>query len=207
MSSIADAQATALVARLIEQARRACEDIAAEARATSADIVRDARRAGRARLHAAVAEKRRRVAAACRAADIECEATQRSALLAAHAALANQAFATLPCALAERWQQAGPRRRWWCEALGVAARVLTDRHWSIDLAPGLAADEQQDILAEAVRLGAINPVLSESPVTQGLRITSGGATTVDATAAGLLADATSLRAELLAEITAQASAP
>jgi hypothetical protein len=200
--SIVQAQMEALlrrVAREQEMLSRKARDAAGE---QARGIVARARDEARARMRQAAEEARQSLerALADRRAALETAARQREQSLLR--TLMDDAWATLPRALAANWQDAAQRVAWCGAACALARRiVIGDGPFTIELdadAPADAADRARQALAnddagpDVTRIAGLGP---------GLRIRRGLAC-VDATAAGLLASRERIEAELLAELDA-----
>ena len=206
MSAIAAAQAGALIARVREEADRRTAELREATREQCAAIRLQARAEARARVKAAVVEKRRRVAEHCHAIDIENEATRRSSAFARDRELAARALAELPAALAVRWHDAAARNSWCAAAAAVASRVLRGREWLVELPPGATTATREFVAAVATEQGAQVRGWADCAAGAGLRIGHDG-TWVDATAERLLADRTTLAARFLAELASTGDPP
>jgi vacuolar-type H+-ATPase subunit H len=106
-------------------------------------------------------------------------------------------WALLPKALAERWGNAGVRRRWALHAARVALDQLPREGWQIEHPADWTESERSELAAE------VTPALVEAPafvtdmsVKAGLRIRAGH-NVLDATLDGLLADREAIGARLL----------
>ncbi|MEI8299391.1 MAG: hypothetical protein WCH32_15390 [Pseudomonadota bacterium] len=206
MSAIATAQAQALIARVRDEAAAAIDELRAHAQAECHSLRQQARRDARQRLHAAVAEKRRRITERCRAADIQCEEQRRVDSFRLSRELAERALAQLPDMLATRWQAPDLRTDWCATALATAVRILRSREWTIEAANGMSDIERQAVETLAATHGATIRQWRESPATAGLRIGAGD-TWIDATTNRLLADRTALVSNFLAELQDARSTP
>jgi len=206
MSAIATAQAQALIMRVREEAARAVDELRARTEIECQSLRRQARHEARARMHAAVAEKRRRVAERCRAVDIECEEQRRASSFTRTVQLADRALARLPEALAARWRDPEARRTWCESAFATAARVLRGREWIVEVAAGVPEAERRSLETAATVLGASIRQWRDSPAVAGLRI-GHDRTWIDATAARLLADRTALASRFFAELPGHGGPP
>jgi hypothetical protein len=202
MSAIAAAQAAALISRLREEARRRSDELRLSARNQCRETEREARHEARARLHAAVAEKRRRVAERCRAVEIEQQELLRSRDFERAAQLVAQALAALPDALATRWQNPDTRRAWCSHAIEAASRVLTGREWNIEISSAVGARERNQLESDIAAFGARVVRWRDDLPAIGLRIGQ-DTTWIDGTAERLLRDRNDLAARFLAEFEAR----
>jgi len=202
MSEVLDMQVYSLLARMHETRNEGCSKLRESARAQGREIVAEARRRARLRVKEAVLEKRRQVEEHCRRARVEMETRSRADRFAGLARRLEEGLAALPAALSQQWSDPAARRDWCRAVLEGAAATLRPGHWSLALAPGLAAAER-DALAQAASEAAGEAVdLQEDPgLEAGLAVVHDGAR-YDGTIAGLMADRNRVQAALLAELAA-----
>jgi hypothetical protein len=196
MSGALELQVEALVGRV----HRVRDERIGELRAANADqlatLASGARAEARRLLRAAAHDKRERVRERAREALAEVEAQRRRSGFGVERRLIDEALAALPAALERRWRDAALRRAWWLGAVRVAAARLVARDWQVAIAGPLDEPERAALAAAAATCGA-RVAFTASAARAGLAI-SAGASVVDATPAGLLADRSAIAARLLA---------
>lgn len=199
--SIVEAQTDALLRRVSREqetrSRHARESAEEQARV----ILERAWAEARTRLRQAVLEERRSVEKilADRRAALETAERQRSQ--SALRAVLDEAWQSLPSALAAEWSRPDSRQRWCRAACSAAVSVLEPtRGWTLEF------DADADAGMEEVVLAALSTWPGEPPVVTriaglgpGIRIRCGRAC-VDATVPGLLASRERVESELLAEM-------
>jgi hypothetical protein len=208
VTSLLEAQATALLRRLSREqemrTRRAGEDAELQVR----DLLRRTRSEARARVHQAVLDRRRsdEHAVARRRAAIDTQ--QRRARQATLRDLLEAAWRELPAALRARWDDPQARALWSEAACAQAARQLLQLDEvtaEVDATadPGLASQLEQELRG----LGAQSvKVVTVDGLGAGLRLRAGRAC-IDATVPGLLAARDRVAAELLATFEQLLQAP
>jgi hypothetical protein len=198
VSGALDLQVAALTARV----HRVRDERLGELRAALADqvatLASGARAEARRLLRAAARDKRARVRERGREALAEVDAQRRRHEFDVERRLIEEALAALPDALERRWRDAPARRAWWQNAVRIAAARLVARDWRIEFAGVLDAAERTALAAAVAACGA-RAELASSAERAGLRI-SAGASVVDATSRGLLADRPAIAARLLAQL-------
>ena len=188
------------VAALLRRVHRVRDERVGELRAASVaqleTIADGARREGRRLLHAATRAKRERVRERCRQALADLDRERRRRDFDVDRGVIVAALAALPEALERRWREAAARQAWCAEALTIAAARLVARDWRIALAGDVGEAECAAVAAAATAHGA-RAVVTAGGGGAGLTI-GAGASLVDATVAGLLADREAIAARLLA---------
>jgi hypothetical protein len=208
VTSLLDAQATALLRRLSREqetrTRRASDDAELQVR----DLLRRTRGEARVRVHQAVLEQRRAddYALARRRAALDTQ--QRRARQATLRDLLDAAWHELPGALAARWSDP-PARELWCDAACTQAAAqllqLDEVTAELDAAAdaGLARHVEQALRERGAQ--GVTVVMVEG-LGAGLRLRAGRAC-IDATVPGLLAARDRVAAELLATFEQLLQAP
>jgi F0F1-type ATP synthase membrane subunit b/b' len=193
-------QAQQLIGAIDAGTEAEIEAIIAAARKEAGAIVADAHRVARARMGELLPRLRqeRATALAQQQARIDADARRREQERAARLVAAGRQ--QLVPALAARWRDETARHRWLDAAFAVAGRFLRPGNWHIEVAPGVPDDDRERLAQQAERRHASRLDWREdSTMAAGLRLSSEGAV-LDATPAGLLADASAIDAALLAAL-------
>lgn len=187
--------------KLVEQNReRRCNEILEQARLRTEDIVRQAYRSARTRLHQAIEDERRRTR--------ERLATARAELLSGHRRrwhrlareLLDAAWQHLEPALEGRWQQDSSRAQWVDSLVTEALERLSAGTWHIAHPPDWSEREQQGLINRVTEHCGGPPLLdADSGIRAGLRIATDGVC-LDGTCQGLLRDRAAIEARLLHEL-------
>ncbi|HVZ54263.1 MAG TPA: hypothetical protein VG986_20030, partial [Pseudolabrys sp.] len=153
----------------------------------------------RARLHDAIADLRREGdlrlarARAQRDAELRSEAQRQSARAVA------DAMPLLRAALDTRWHDKEARQQWIAAVAELAVKRLRRGGWQVVHAPDWSTEEQESF-GKAIGSAATITFQADTRVSAGLRIAADHAT-LDATPDGLTADARTIAALLLDELT------
>jgi hypothetical protein len=176
-----------------------CREVDDAARAQARDIMRQARREGRARLHEALQAERKRAAERIRAAQARLETVTRQRRHAHARRLTEAGWDLLAQALRARWADAHARRLW-CEGLlRQAMETLRPGEWRIEHPADWKPEGLEALLDEVRATAGAEPVLAAcDDVPIGLRVRARGAC-VDGTLAGVRAERMRIEAELLGE--------
>lgn len=199
--TVLDAQVDALE-RVVESHREArCREILEAARRRAAETLARAHRESRARVRAAIDDERHRMGETLAATRARLASRARERRQRRDRERLERAWPRLEEALAERWRDSEGRRRW-VEALAeeALARLRRDR-WRIEHPNEWDPAELGGALERVVRhCGGESPAFAGCPdIRAGLRFSAAGAY-LDGTVPGLLADASRVEAELLAEL-------
>lgn len=199
-------QRTAALLRVVADYRaQRCAELLTPARAQAQALVAGALRDARRRVHTALVEERRRAAAAIAAAEAQLATETRLAAQRRDAARLASGWTELRRALQGRWDDPGSRRHWIDAHLARAQKVLLDRAGPVDgIEPwllrgpaGWAAGEHERVAAALREQGA--PAVQFVPDEQlgaGFRVQAGH-NALDATLDGLLADRSAVQGRLL----------
>lgn len=144
----------------------------------------------------AVAEERRRMAAALSRAEAGLASRRRQRQQAIDAARLARAFEVLREALQSRWADPSTQHDWVETAIGEAAPMLDSGGWQVELAPGTDEARVHAILASR-SIDASLIVVAD--IEAGLRIRRGSAC-LDMTVDGLMTDENSLAGKLLGDL-------
>jgi hypothetical protein len=195
---------------LVEQYRETrCTEAWANAREVGEELLRQARREARRRVHEAILEVRGHADSELRAAAAALETHRRMYHQQHCSRLLEAVWTRLPAALTRRWQEPRARARWVDAALAAALDLLPREQtpWSVRHPPDWPHHEAAALterLAEAlgedpaaVRQGSAAVHLVPDPkLHAGLIIAAGGAA-LDAGLEGLLSDKTGIEAHAL----------
>jgi flagellar biosynthesis/type III secretory pathway protein FliH len=162
------------------------------------ELLRKGYRRGRRELHEAVQTERERSRNRCAAAEAELATLRRQHRQQLGSVILAAARSRLPQRLAQRWDEQREREHWIRRAVQQALAKLPAHGWRVRHAAGLPAAEVDGLRQSLKTTLTDEPQLIPDPqLDAGLVIESGGVT-LDASAAGLLSDADSLDARLLA---------
>lgn len=191
-----EARAQALLALVEDDRATRRAAILDAARAEARIQVAHAHRRARERVLSAYHEEKHRHAAAVAEAEAALQTRLRIASQERERALLERALNRLPGALTRRWDDRTSRTAWTDAAITQALRVLPAGAWRIEHA-GLAQPEITATLARLHTQGVEATFVHSERMQAGLRVVA-GATTVDATLAGLLSDRDEIGARVLA---------
>jgi hypothetical protein len=177
--------------------QRRCEEIMAQARSQAAALLGDAYRDGRARLHQAIEDERRRAREQLGALQAELATYQRQCAQRAAAAMLHAAWPKLRAELLRRWRTPATREGWVDALLRQAVEVLPAGAWQIvhpiDWPEGERVQTGHWL---ETQVSAAPSFESDPAVHAGLRICQQG-TCLDGTLEALLAERRTLEAGLL----------
>ena len=184
---------------------KACREATKQADDQVRQILGEAWRSARERLHEAVERERARAQRQLRLAEAELETRQRLSEQQREALLLDQAWQALEQQLRELWANHDGRRRWIQQAVRVGLQRLPANHWRITH-PRLWNAEDQATLSAAVVNGLEQApeLLEDERIKAGIMLRSSGAL-LDMTLEGLIADRGAIEAELLARIEVEPS--
>jgi hypothetical protein len=197
------ARALLQVVELFQQRR--CAAIMTQARSQAAALLRAAYRDGRARLHQAIEEERRRAQEQIGALQAELATYQRQRAQRAAAAMLHAAWPKLRTELLRRWRTPRTREMWVDGLLHQALEVLPAGAWHI-VHPADWSEGERIRAGHGLetRLAALPSFEADPAVQAGLRICQQG-TCLDGTLEALLAERRTLEARLLELLQAEAS--
>ena len=188
------------VAALLEvvQAQRDtnCRGQVEPARERARALLRQARRAARARVHGVIAEERAACASRITRAEAQLATRRRMVYQELARALLREGHEQLAAALARRWTEDESRRRWIDGALGRALEALPLGAWTIACPAGWSGDERRAVAARLLASRVEANFIDDASIDAGLRIAS-GKVVLDATKAGLLEDRVAVEGRLL----------
>lgn len=166
----------------------------------AASLLRRVRARSRSHARNAVADERRQLERALQKARAAEATTSRQVLQRQEWELIREGTARLRDCLADRWSKTETRAAWIETLLYEAHKVLEPGCWTMEHPEDMGADELDRLRATVEQIAGETPrMVSESEVTAGLRITSGGAA-LDMSLGGILARDTKVDGLLLAEI-------
>ena len=200
VSLVSSLQSDALVREIEQQIAQEREAIAAGAEREARAIMRQARAAARAQMHAAIEELReegaRRLTRA--KAQLDTELRARSQQQAAQAV--RDAMPLLCEALNARWRDRDSRRLWSEAVARACADRLPPGAWRIEHPRDWSEPEQRQFLAAIGK--PVQARFESADIAAGLRVNADQAL-LDATPRGLLVDSMNITALLLDEIGAR----
>jgi hypothetical protein len=193
------AQAQALLRRVIEDRERRCAALRAAAEKQATQIVRAARAEARHSVHNAVAQERARLDSGLRQARARADIEARHREQEKSRELLEQMWAGISEALERRWREPALRQAWIEAAMSQSGRLLPGRAWLIEAGTEWSEQERGKLGDRARARGAVTAEYSlQTAIPAGLRIRA-GSVCVDATVAGLLAQRDTIEAVFLAE--------
>ena len=189
-----------LLALLERHRQDTCERVLAESRREAADLARQARRAARQRVAAAVAGERRRLAETVRDAEAHIATRKRQRRQAQAAHWLERGWALLEQALAARWADPAARRVW-CRSLFLQGQgALGSGGWVVEYPQGSDVEAIRHCMQEVIG-GQSARLVADPELRAGLRIHADDAC-LDGSIAGLTADHAQVQALLLAQMIA-----
>lgn len=185
--------------KLVEEYRDSeCRSLIEAAHTEAADLVRQAYRRERARLHERVVAERAGARSRINAARAERDTRERAGGERADARLLAAAWPRLRETLMERWRDPSQRRDWVASVLAQAARVLPPGTWTLRHAPDGPASDWQALARELTATLEVEPrLVADGALTAGITVDCGGAI-LDGSLEGLLKDRTRIESRLLA---------
>jgi len=197
---MAEAALTGMLELVAAHETRAREAILDQARGEAQQLIREAHRHARARLHQAVLELRNQMRREIAQADAALETARRQHRARCEFALLKWAEKPLREAFIARWHDAAARRAWVTQALSQARSTLPVSSWEILHAPGWPAAERDALVATLARELGHPPLFAErKEIVAGLRLCAKGAC-LDCTLEGLLTDRDAIHGHLLADL-------
>jgi F0F1-type ATP synthase membrane subunit b/b' len=203
-SLIPGLQSDALAREIEQQLKNETAAVIASAETEAAATVAQARTTARARLHEAIAELRHEGETRLARARAQLDAESRAQAQRQSACAVADAMPMLREALSARWREAAARKQWTAAVGQLAAARLRPGNWQVSHPADWSAEEQKNF---ALAMGEAEGITfqADKDVSAGLRITADQAT-LDTTPDGLLADARTIAALLLDELTKGAPA-
>lgn len=199
-SSIVRAQVDTLLEVVQEYQNEQREYLFTQARQEARQIIRQAYRDARLRLHQYIFESRERMQKEIVAAKAKNHTVRKQLQHKADRLYLNQAWDMLEDKLITRWQNKEQRQRWVQKILAVAFQVILSQDWLVEHPAGWSENEKQNLIRQARQKSsriAVNFTVS-SDIIAGIRISAHGAT-VDASLQGLLANRSRIESEFLAQ--------
>lgn len=195
--TVLEVQARILRELVIREQQRQSQAVLDLCRQHATEILSDARRTARTRMHEAIAHERARSAEALAKARAARQTELHKRRLAQLKSKLDQAWSALPRALERRWQQDEQRLDWCKSAIALARNRLLGSSWRMQIAaPGLRDDERQRIANVPDVEIAIE---DRNDLRAGLIIATPGAI-LDASIDGLLSDRPRIEALLVAAL-------
>jgi hypothetical protein len=199
-------QRAAALLRVVEEYReRECRTILERAHYEAARLEAHAHAEARQRVHQAVVAERRRARDTLRAAQAEVQTERRRHRQRRDLAVLELAWPELRAALGRRWAEPTARQRWVDGLVTEALRRIPGGPWTISHPPTWPAAERDAVATSLAAASGQPPTLVVvAEIDAGLRMTC-GATTLDGTSDGLLADRATVGGRLLALLQADES--
>lgn len=199
MNDITETPIDELLKVVDEYRERECHAIREAARTQAADIVTNAHRIARERLHAAVLSERKRMQERVETARVQLETEQREHARQAKGALLREAWAHLAELVRKRWQDPDARRQWLSALVELGVKLLPHASWQVRH-PQDWDPSDQTWLAEKLLAGTGQPptFAPDANIIAGVRFEVDGAT-LDGTLEGILADRAATESLLLSE--------
>lgn len=191
-----DTKTDALLATVRRHAEDSLRTIDDETRTKAQDIIAEAHKGARAKVHDAIASERMIGGQAIDKQRARIETAKRQALQDKESAFLGTAWEQLNAALLARWQDSGSRAQWLGDIVDAAKTHLHPGPWSIEHPSDWSTDEFapfREACADEVSFTAVDDLNA------GLRITANAAT-VDGSIEGLTSDRNEISATLLAEL-------
>ena len=198
-SLIPGLQSDALAREIEQQLKDETAAVLAAAEQEARGTLAQARSSARGRLHEAIADLRREGDTRLARAHAQLDAELRAQAQRQSARAVADAMPLLREALSARWQETEARKEWVAAIAQLAAARLQRGAWRVAHPADWPAQEQTKF-ADAVGGADGISFQADKDVSAGLRITTDQAT-LDATPDGLLADARTIAALLLDELT------
>lgn len=204
--SIVDAKLRHLLSIVERHRDEKCSAMLGDADTQARQIIRQAYRDARARLHRNVEKTRNRTRQRLTSAEAQRETRRRQRRDQVNRRLLAAAWQPLHTALLARWQQPDTRAQWIDHVIDQAATTLVDNHWQIEHPADWPAQERHALASRLKhQLGKAPEFLSQQAMQAGLCVDVEG-TRVDGTIAGLLHDRRTIEALLLARFRRQGDA-
>lgn len=199
-SSIVRAQVDRLLNVVHEYQDRQCEKILTQAQQETQQIIRQAYRDERLRLHQYILESREGMQREIMTAKAKSHTIRKQLQHKADRLYLNQAWEMLKDKLITRWQNKEQRQRWVQKILVVAFQVLPSQDWLVEHPDCWSEEEKHNLINQAQQKSSgigVNFAVS-SDIVAGIRICAHGAT-VDGSLQGLLANRSRIESEFLAQ--------
>lgn len=190
-------QRTAALLEVVAAYRaRRCEELRQPAEQQAREIRRSALTAAHQRVHTAVEEQRKRMAAEIGAAEARLATEHRLLAQRRAAAMLARAWTHLRSALLARWRDAATRTRWVDSNLDRALQALPHGQWQILHPRDWPDGEREAVAARMAPHGIATGFVEDASVAAGLRVIAGN-NALDFTLDGLLADRAAIEGRLL----------
>ncbi len=203
-SSIVRTQVDRLLNVVHEYQDRQCEKILTQAQQETQQIIRQAYRDERLRLHQYILESREDMQREIMTAKAKSHTIRKQLQHKADRLYLNQAWEMLKDKLITRWQNKEQRQRWVQKILVVAFQVLPSQDWLVEHPDCWSEEEKHNLINQALQKYSkkssgigVNFAVS-SDIVAGIRICAHGAT-VDGSLQGLLANRSRIESEFLAQ--------
>lgn len=198
--TIIEAQIERLLEVVQDYRTQHCQEIMEQSRLDAQDIIREAYKTARQRLHQDVLDSRERVRqelAATRAQQHTLDMHQQYKI---KRQFLDQAWDLLITQMDQRWRIAAQRQLWVNLVLDKAKLRLPIGQWLIEYPRDLTQDERNELEHVVLQHTGIAPQLNtDNAIRAGIRIGANGAV-VNGTITGLTTDRTRIEAELLAQL-------
>ncbi len=200
--SVLDAQAGALMQRVIADRDRRCAQMRTSADGQVREMLRAARQEARANVREAIVRERKHAELTLRQAQAGAALELRQQEQRTARALLQDMWAAIGGVFEARWADAACRKSWLEEAVRQARGLLSDQSWRIEHGAGWSQAEGGALAALAAgdAVGAAPrtvELVCDPGIRAGIRIRTPGAC-LDATVAGLLASRAQIESEFLA---------
>ncbi len=194
-------QRTAALLQVVDAYRaRRCAELLEPATAQARLLKREALRTARGRVHTAIEEQRKRIAAEVGAAQARLATERRLRAQRSATATLAQAWEPLRAALRARWRDAATRARWIDTQLARARTALPRGAWQVRHPPDWPQAEREAARSLLAAHGIIAEPIADAAIEAGLRVRAGN-NSLDFTLDGLLAERAALEGRLLQLLT------
>jgi len=174
------------------------DQILLDAQTQARDIIRQAYKKARARLHVSIMEEREHGFRELISAEAQLQTQQRQLRQQDDMALLQRVWPNLEQTLSARWCDAAQRKVWIDQVVTEALRALPAAPWRVEHAADWPSDEQQTLAATLQqRIGHAPVFMPAKDIIAGLRINVASAL-LDGTLKGLLVSRSNIEALLLA---------
>jgi len=194
-----------LLGVVLESREKRCAELRGDARVQAEEIVKQAHKKSRARMHrhvSALREKYRVNVASARARNQTLVRQQQQKV---DQTTLDSAWPLLREALLGLWKDSDSRRKWLNSAISSALSSLRECEWQIEHPPDFSTEEQKRLRHKlAHNKGVEAKLIVREDIEAGIRISAQG-TVVDATLDGLLHQKLPIEAKLIARIKLEAS--
>lgn len=201
-ASMLDAQVDSLLQVINDYRERLCKERLEKAQTQATDLLAEARRSARNRVHKAAEQERAHACQQVAATQAQLQTQHRQREQSITLELLERGSKRLSEALQRRWVDPQARRWWIKGTLTQACAALPATPWHIEHPADLDTTELNAWIDEITTCSGQAPIMAADPsIAAGLRICYEGAC-VDATVDGLLADREWVASHLLALINA-----